>query len=176
MPDTAYFITITIICWIDVFSRLEQKYLLVNSLKYCHREKGLVIYAYCIMTNHVHLLCRARDGQILSDIVRDFKKFTSKKIIDNILKHPESRREWMLDLFQKACAHLRRDQKYKVWQNGCHAEIARSNWFIKQKINYIHNNPVVDKVVASPEDYIFSSASNYADLESELEVELLFIV
>ena len=113
MPDTTYFIIITTICWIDVFSRLVQNYLLV--IGYCQREKGLVIYAYCIMTNHVHLLCRARDGQILSDIVRDFKIFTSKKIIDNIVNHPESRGEWILDLFQKACAHLGRDQKYKVW-------------------------------------------------------------
>ena len=79
----------------------------------------------------------------------------------------------MLEQFSKACEHLKRDQQYKVWQDGYHAEIANSNWFIKQKVNYIHNNPVIDKIVAYPEDYIFSSARNYADLDNELEVLVL---
>ena len=175
MPDVAYFVTITTVGWIDVFTRLRQKYLLVNSLAHCQKEKGLEIYAYCIMPGHMHMLCKARDELILSDIIRDFKKYTSKKIVQNIIEYPESRREWMLDLFLKACKHLKRDQKYKVWQDGYHAEIATSNWFIKQKINYIHQNPVAEKIVVFPEDYIFSSARNYAGLENELEVEVLFL-
>ena len=61
------------------------------------------------------------------------------------------RREWLLPLFEKACEHLKRNQKYKVWQDGYHAEIVESNWFIKQKIEYIHNNPVKDKIVSIPE-------------------------
>ncbi len=60
-----------------------------------------------------------------------------------------------------------------VWQNGYHAEIAESNWFIKQKIQYIHNNPVVEKIVERPEDYYFSSARNYAELDNDLEVFVL---
>jgi hypothetical protein len=75
-----------------------------------------------------------------------------------------------LDYFKKSCEHLKRNQTYKVWQNGYHAEKVYSNKFIKQKINYIHNNPVVDKMVAYPEDYIFSSARNYAELENELDI------
>ncbi|MEK6151994.1 transposase [Flavobacteriaceae bacterium 3-367] len=173
--DVAYFVTLTTVGWIDIFTRPRQKYLLVNGLSYCQRQKGLEIYAYCIMSSHVHILCKACEGHKLSDIIRDFKKYTSKKIIQNILDYPESRREWMLELFQRACMHFKRNQRYKVWQNGYHAEIAYSNWFIKQKINYIHNNPVVEKIVARPEDYLFSSARNYAELENELEVEVLFI-
>ncbi|MEK6151992.1 transposase [Flavobacteriaceae bacterium 3-367] len=173
--DVAYFVTLTTVRWIDIFTRPRQKYLLVNGLSYCQSQKGLEIYAYCIMSSHVHILCKACEGHKLSDIIRDFKKYTSKKIVQNILDYPESRREWMLELFQRACMHLKRNQRYKVWQNGYHAEIAYSNWFIKQKINYIHNNPVVEKIVARPEDYLFSSARNYAELENELEVEVLFI-
>lgn len=175
MPDVLYFITISTTDWIDVFTRLRQKYLLINSLKYCQKERRLEIYAYCIMTSHIHLLCKAKDGQLLSEIIRDFKKYTSKKIIENIIGYPESRREWMLNHFKRACSHLKRNQVYKVWQIGYHAEIARSNWFIKQKINYIHNNPVIEKIVARPEDYIFSSARNYAELENELDIAVLFI-
>ena len=85
----------------------------------------------------------------------------------------QSRREWLLDYFHKTCEHLKRNQQYKVWQDGYHAEIVETNWFIKQKVAYIHNNPVKDKVVALPEEYYFSSARNYAGLDTDLEVILL---
>ena len=80
----------------------------------------------------------------------------------------------MLDLFSKACEHLKREQDYKVWQNGYHAEVVQSNKFIYQKLNYIHNNPVVDGLVENPEDYLFSSArSYYADKGSLVDVFVL---
>ncbi|MFK7102336.1 transposase, partial [Flavobacterium oreochromis] len=85
------------------------------------------------------------------------------------------RREWMLEYFKKSCDHLKKNQTYKVWQNGYHAEHVYSNAFIKQKLEYIHFNPVKDKIVAHPEDYYFSSARNYADLENELDVILLYL-
>jgi REP element-mobilizing transposase RayT len=173
--EEAYFITITTVGWVDVFTRLNQKYVVINALQHCQENKGLEIYAYCIMSSHIHLLCKATNGFILSDVMRDFKKFTSKKIIQILIEEPESRREWMLGLFKKACAHLKREQEYKVWQDGYHAEIVETNWFIKQKINYIHNNPVKEKIVTLPEDYYFSSARNYASLENDLEVIILDI-
>ena len=79
----------------------------------------------------------------------------------------------MLDYFKKARQHLKQEQQYKVWQNGYHAEHIYSNKFIRQKMDYIHNNPVNEKIVTMPEDYYFSSARNYAALENELEVVLL---
>ena len=172
-PDEAYFITITTVGWIDVFTRLRQKQVIANSLAYCQKHKKLEIYAYCIMTSHIHMLCKASDGELLSNIMRDFKTFSSKQIIKNIVNFPESRREWILPLFAKACEHLKRKQEYKVWQDGYHAEIVRTNWFIRQKVDYIHNNPVSEKIVTLPEDYYFSSARNYAGLENDLEVILL---
>lgn len=171
--EEAFFITVTAVGWIDIFTRLNQKYVIINALKHCQKNKGLEIYAYCIMSSHIHLLCKATNGFILSDVMRDFKKFTSKKIIQTIIDEPESRQEWMLDYFQKSCEHLKREQKYKVWQNGYHAELVETNWFIKQKLNYMHNNPVKDKIVTLAEDYYFSSARNYADLDNDLEVILL---
>ncbi len=171
--EDAYFITVTTVGWIDVFTRLNQKHNMTNALKYCQEKKGLEIYAYCLMSSHLHLLCKATDGFILSDVMRDFKKHTSKQIVKTIIEEPESRREWMLEYFQKSCEHLKKDQKNKVWQGGYHAEIVETNWFIKQKIDYIHNNPVKDKIVSFPEDYYFSSARNYAGLDYELEVVLL---
>ncbi|MBC7749292.1 MAG: transposase [Methylotenera sp.] len=171
--EECYFITITTVGWIDVFTRLNQKYNIISALNYCQQNKGLEIYAYVIMSSHIHLLCKATDGFILSDVIRDFKKFTSKKILQICIEEPESRREWMLNYFQKACEHLKREQNYKVWQDGYHAELVETNWFIKQKVEYIHNNPVKDKTVSLPEDYYFSSARNYAGLDNDLEVILL---
>ena len=106
--------------------------------------------------------------------MRDFKKFTSKKIIETIQSEPESRKEWMLDYFQKSCEHLSREQKFKVWQDGYHAEEVFSNKWIKEKINYIHQNPVKQKIVAEPEHYYFSSARNYAELDNALDVFVVF--
>lgn len=173
--DKAYFITITTVGWVDVFTRLNQKYIIINALDYCQRNKGLTIFAYCLMHSHLHLFCRADGDYSLSEIMRDFKKFTSKKIIQTIMDEPESRREWMLDYFKKSCAHLKRSQNYKVWQDGYHAEEVYSNRWIKEKINYIHQNPVVEKIVSHVEDYYFSSARNYAGLDNDLEVEVVFM-
>jgi len=94
--DAAYFITITTVGWVDIFTRLRQKYVIINALKYCQEYKGLEIYAYCI-----HLLCKAKEEDTLSNVIRDFKTFTSKKIIETILEFPESRREWLLEYFKK---------------------------------------------------------------------------
>ncbi|MFE3872248.1 transposase [Flavobacterium sp. ZS1P70] len=171
--EEAFFITITAVGWIDIFTRLNQKYNIINALEYCQKNKGLEIYAYCIMSSHIHLLCKGTNGYVLSDIMRDFKKYTSKKIIQTIQEMPESRREWMLVYFTKACEHLKKEQHYNVWQNGYHAEIVETNQFIKQKVNYIHNNPVKDKIVTLPEDYYFSSARNYAGLDNDLKIILL---
>lgn len=168
----AHYITMTIVEWVDVFSRNNQKLAIIDSLKHCIDNKGLTIFAYVVMPNHVHLICRA-DGEMgLSEIIRDFKTHTSKKIIKLIKEEPESRREWMLEVFSKACSHLKRNQKYKVWQSGNQAKEIFSSAFFYEKLEYIHNNPVVELMVSNPEDYMFSSARNYADLESYLKIEL----
>lgn len=165
----AYFVTCTVVGWIDVFTRPQQKQELINSLRYCQNNRGLEIYAYCIMSNHFHMLCKS-EKEPLSSTMRDFKKFTSKRIIQNIIENNESRREWMLSYFKYSASHLKREQTFKVWQNGYHAVHVYSNKFIKQKIHYIHENPVRQKIVEHPEDYIFSSARNYAGLDNELEI------
>ncbi|MGM1056124.1 MAG: REP-associated tyrosine transposase [Bacteroidota bacterium] len=175
-PEEVYFVTITVVGWIDVFTRAEQKAALIKSLQYCQKEKGLEIYAYCLMSNHIHMICKAVAEISLPEIMRDFKKFTSKQIIKTIEETPESRRDWMLKYFENACDHLKRNQKYKVWQDGYHAEILYSRKFLFQKLNYIHNNPVKSGIVKKPEHYIYSSARSYAGLDVELEVVLIDLI
>jgi REP element-mobilizing transposase RayT len=171
--DNAHFITITTVKWVDLFTRLEQKKNIIESLEYCQKNKGLEIYAFVIMPSHIHLMCRSTGEVSLNDIMRDFKKFTAKKIIQSIKEGTESRREWLLEIFAESCAHLKRDQQYKVWQDGYHAEELQSNKFIYQKLNYIHQNPVADGIVERAEEYYYSSARNYADLNGVLDIVVL---
>ena len=105
--DKAYFVTITVINWIDVFTRKNHKLAIVNSLKYCQENKGLEIFAWCLMPSHLHMIVRSGGNEKLSDILRDFKKFTSRKIIEQIINEPESRRKWMLNQFKFAGKHIK---------------------------------------------------------------------
>ena len=98
----------------DIFTRLEQKKQLIESLKYCQEKKGLEVYAYVVMPSHLHIICKAKEGYELANIMRDFKKFTSREILKQIKEGKEGRREWLNEMFAKACAHLKRDQKFKV--------------------------------------------------------------
>jgi REP element-mobilizing transposase RayT len=111
------------------FTRLNQKVAILDSLKYCQQQKGLEIYAYVLMPSHMHMLCRAKEEYELANIIRDFKN-SLQKTIQLIKEEPESRREWLLEIFSKACTHLKREKEYKVWQHGYHAEEISSNKFI----------------------------------------------
>ena len=94
-PEGMCFVTITVVGWIDVFTRAQYCDILIENLKYCQREKGLQVHAYVIMSNHVHLILSTVKIP-LQDIIRDYKKYTAKKIIEAIDSPQESRREWML--------------------------------------------------------------------------------
>jgi REP element-mobilizing transposase RayT len=168
----AYYLTLTIVDWVDVFTRKNHKLLIIDSLKYCQAKKGLIIFAYCLMSNHLHLIARSESEFSLSDILRDFKKFTSKAIVKQIIEESESRRLWMLELFRKAGENLKGIKNYKVWQDGNHAEMIQSNKFFDEKLEYIHANPVKELIIERPEDYMFSSARNYAGLSNYIEIVL----
>ncbi|WP_227256213.1 transposase [Pedobacter sp. MR2016-19] len=107
-----YFITTTVIGWIDVFTWKELEEVIIESLKYCQSNKGLIIHAWCLMPSHLHMIVSAKENYKLSDIIRDFKKFTSKKIIKTIGEINESR-EWLLDKFSFAARINIKNKEYK---------------------------------------------------------------
>ena len=117
------------------------------------------------MSNHIHCLCRASKGYSLSDIIRDYKKFTAKKIIKLIEVGAESRKEWMLKKFEYAGQRLNRISNYKFWKDDNHAiEISDlETKLIEQKLDYIHNNPMNSMIVFEPQEYVFSSAKDYCN-------------
>ncbi len=165
-----YFITCTVVDWIDVFTRASYKQEIVESLRYCQQQKGLLLYAWCLMPSHLHLIAGAREGAAVAAIIRDFKKFTSRRFLDLIQTEPESRREWLLQRFRYAGTHLQRVTNYKLWQDGYHPIELTSNAMQRQKLDHLHRNPVTDLTVAEPEHYVYSSASNYAGQGGLLEV------
>ena len=137
-----HFLTFTVVDWADVFTRLEYKNIIVDSLKYCQDKKGLNLYGWCLMTNHIHLLADARPDFTLSDIFRDYKKFTSKAVVEEIIKTQESRKAWMLDRFYFNGKYNPKIKNYKFWQDGMHPKEVITKDFFNQKLEYIHNNPV----------------------------------
>ena len=168
--DELYFVTITVINWIAVFIRREYKDFLVDQLEHCQKNKGLKIYAYVIMSSHLHLVCSSDENLKLSDILRDFKTYTSKEMIKKIQNNSgESRREWMLELFFSAGKSNSLNKKYQFWQNGNMPVVLPLQYpnMIDQKINYIHENPVREGIVLESEDYYYSSAC----IQSPIKVE-----
>jgi putative transposase len=172
-PDGIYFVTFTTVEWVNVFTKNPYFDILLDSLKYCQKNKGLLIHAWCIMTNHLHLIISRNDKEDLSGIVRDFKKFTSTQIIEAIQKENDSRKNWMLWIFKSAGQRNPNNNKYQLWQQNSHPEELISNKFIDQKLDYIHNNIVITGMVENPEDYLYSSARDYAGIKGLLEVDLL---
>ena len=158
----AHFITATIVDWIDVFTRQRYCDIVMNCFEYCIKNKGMLLYGYVIMSNHIHMIVQSETGK-LSDLVRDFKKFTSKTILESIQNEPESRREWMLERFALATETHSRNKNYQFWQYGNHAEEIYTHKFMWTKLNYIHLNPVKAGVVSKASYYKYSSASNYAN-------------
>ena len=160
--------TFQIVGWVDIFTRKIYRDIVIESLQYCHQYKGLNLYAYVIMSNHMHLLAQSETGD-LSGIIRDFKSNTSKKFLKVLNDPVESRSDWMNLVFEYH-GKFKNKQTYQIWTHENHAEHIFSDKFIKQKIDYIHENPVRAGIVEKPEDYLYSSARNYADLDIVIDV------
>lgn len=169
--EKPHFITCTVVDWIDVFSRKAYRDIVIDCFRYCIENKGMVLYGYVIMSNHIHLIIQSKEGK-LSDLIRDFKKFTAKNIIEAIKQNPESRREWMLERFAKATESHSRNKNYQLWQYGNHAEEIYTLPFLWDKLHYIHFNPIRAGIVEKAQDYLYSSASNYVNGKGLINVEL----
>jgi len=121
------------------------------------------------MPSHLHLIISALK-ESHSDIIRDFKTFTSKKFTDQIKSGNDSRKDWLIRIFGEETMKSNRKEKYKVWQNGNHPVQLDTNVMIEERLNYIHDNPVKAEYVYKAEDYVYSSAIDYADGKGLLEI------
>ncbi|MFC6999745.1 REP-associated tyrosine transposase [Rufibacter roseus] len=171
--EKLYFVSFAVVHWIDVFIRNEYRQVLLDSLRYCQEKKGLEVYAYCLMTSHVHLIISSQ-GKPLAEILRDFKSFTSTQLRKAITENPqESRKEWMLWVMERAGKRNGNNKGFQFWQQHNHPIVLNSNFLIQQKLDYLHNNPVEAGFVEQPEDYIYSSARDYAGTKGLLDILLI---
>ena len=167
-----YFVTPTIVGWIDVFTKKEYCEIILDSIRFCQKEKGLVVHAWCIMSSHLHIIVSSNENK-LQDIMRDFKTFTSKAITKQIEQGNDSRKEWMLEIFKLEASKIKRASNYKVWQDGNHPIQLDTNKMLDDRLNYLHQNPVEQVLVYNDYDYIYSSAKDYANEKGLLEIELI---
>lgn len=171
--DGAYFISFATVYWIDVFTRDDYFGCMIESLDYCRKNKGMEIYAYCIMPSHIHLIFRSSLGDP-SGLIRDLKGFTSRKILKVIEGNPqESRKEWLLWMFERVGKKNSNVKFRQFWQQNSNPIEIWSLKVFEQKLDYIHNNPVEAGSVTNPVDWKYSSARNYGNNDlTILEIDL----
>lgn len=170
-----YFVSFAVIEWLDVFTRNEYKDILIESLEFCQQHKGMQIVAWCVMTNHMHLVFRGIAEEHPSKLLGDFKRFTSKAIVKAIQTNPrESRKEFLLEQFKKAAQKSSNVKKHQFWRHDNKPIELWSNKVIWEKVQYIHNNPVEAGLVFRPEDYRYSSAVDYSGENGLLDNVLVF--
>ena len=164
-----YFITCTTVAWIPIFTRRPYFQILLNTLNFCRQNKGLKIFAYAILDNHLHLFAA---GDNLAKIIKEFKSYTAKEIIRQA---KEEEKGWLLSQLKYHKLEHKKESGYQVWQEGFHPKMITSEEMLEQKVNYIHHNPVRIGVVDKAEDWLYSGARNYLGLPGLLEIDALEI-
>jgi putative transposase len=159
-----HFLTCTVVDWLPIFTNPSIVDILYASWRFLQAHERLIIFAYVIMENHLHLVAASPD---LAKEIGDFKSFTARQIIDNL--KDKNAQGLLQQLVQSKLAH-KQDRDYQVWQEGSHPQIIKDDEMMWQTIGYIHNNPVKRGYVDDPIHWRYSSARNYAGLPNLLEV------
>ena len=159
--------------WIPVFTSIPYFQIIIDSLKFCQSNKGLRLNAYVIMPNHIHLIVQTESGVNLSDVMRDFKRYTSRAISKQL---EADNQRLFLGIFAKAALPAKGNTRYKIWQDEFHPEAIHSERFYKQKVNYLHDNPCRKGFFALPQDWLYSSARTYyLGDDSVIEIDKIII-
>lgn len=161
-PTQPHFMTLTVLHWLPVFTRPEAVEIIFNAFRYLQNE-GLKIYAYVILENHLHLI--AKSPQLDKDIAR-FKSFTAKQLLEYLKDQNAHTLLEQLAFYKKA---HKADRAYQFWQEGVHPELVQNEDIMRQKIDYIHHNPVKRGYVDEATHWRYSSARNYAGMPGIFE-------
>jgi REP element-mobilizing transposase RayT len=158
-----HFVTFTVLHWIPVFTRIETVNILLDSLKFLSKE-SLKIIAFVILENHTHLILQS--DNLNKDIMR-FKAHTAKQLLQYLSQNNIKQILEQLAFYKKA---HKNDRRYQFWQEGCHPELIQNEAMMRQKIDYIHHNPIKRGYVEKAEHWRYSSAKNYLGGEGLLEI------
>jgi len=159
-----HFLTNTIINWIPVFTRPDSVQIILDSLSYMQNNHGLKIYGYVVLENHMHWIAQADD---LGKEVARFKAYTAKKLVNYLTNAGQQKILQQFAFYKKA---HKQDRQHQVWEEGSHAQLIQNEQILRQKLDYIHFNPVKRGYVDKPEHWRYSSARNYAGQEGLIEV------
>ncbi len=159
-----HFLTCTIVGWLPIFTRPEAAQIVLDSLAFLQAHERLTLYGYVIMVNHLHLIASSED---LPKEMGDFKSFTARQIIDHLIDKGEQR---VLRQLKHYKMPHRIDRPYQLWQEGSHPQLIQSDEMMRQKLEYMHNNPVKSGLVDGPLHWRYSSARNYAGEEGLINV------
>jgi putative transposase len=174
--ESVYFITASVVDWVDVFTRDIYRNILLDSFRHCQASQGLQIHGWVIMTNHFHMVCSFINGFEPGMVIKNIKSFTAMKIIDAIINNPnESRRKWMLGIFEKNGLENKNNKKYQFWKIENHPVLLDTVAMYDQRLSYLHDNPVRAGFVQEPQHWHYSSAIDYytEDQKGLLKIEYL---
>lgn len=176
-PQATYFVTATVVDWIDVFTRNEYKNILLDSIRFCQKNQGLLVHAWVLMPNHLHMIYSVTPEKDPALVLKNIKSFTALKIIDAVINSPiESRKGWMLDLFEKNGKANKSNFRFQLWKHENHPVLLDVNEILEERINYLHNNPVRAGFVSQPEHWLYSSAIDYCTTNEKGLLELVLLV
>lgn len=168
------FITLQTVDWVDLFIRPVYKQMIVHSLNHFIESKGLVVYAWCLMTHHLHLLAKSDNDTAIADLENEYRTFTNTKLLEAIDTEPAVRKEWMLGRF-KNYSLFGFGKKLQVWEGSNSSAFAsmKQPELIIEHIGYIHQSPVRDKIVDTPAEYLYSSARDYTGSRGLVQITKL---
>lgn len=170
-PKGLYFVSFATVYWLDIFVREEYFTIITESITHCRKHKGMLLYAYCIMPSHIHLIFQSVK-ESPAELLRDFKGYTSRKLIKAIEENPqESRKGWFLFMMERAAKKNATVSNRQFWQQHNQPVELWTPEVIKQKIDYIHENPVKAGFVVNAVDYKYSSARNYEGGHVIIEID-----
>lgn len=173
--DSCYFLTLNTVDKIDVFVRPAYKQAIADALNYFIGSHGVVIYAWVLLSSHLHLILRPREAGAPAYFERDFKKYTTPLILKAMEMELDFRRDWMMQHFEDYSKSLRRIEKFHLWQN-CSSPLrldCSQPRCLLERIAHIHENPVRERIVDQPEAYLFSSARDYAGIHGLVNVRVV---
>jgi REP element-mobilizing transposase RayT len=153
----------TIVGWQEVFTRRVYQQIIIDNLNFAVENRGLEIYSYVVMPNHIHMIANSENP--LDNIIKKFKSFSARKIIDELQANEQlSRKERFLNSFSY---HAQNDQRveHQVWIHKNHPETIYSNEFFEQKREYIEMNPVEAGFVEEPHYWRLSSANEQSPIK-----------
>ena len=162
-----HFLTCTTVGWLPVFTRTSYLDMITASLTFCREQKRLRLHAYAILDNHLHLMVSADNP---SQVIRDFKRHTAGEIL---ALAREENKLWLLKQFEFLKSLHKSNSRHQVWQEGFHPQAIISGDMLRQKLDYIHYNPMRLGLVDRPEDWRYSSARNYFGQDGVLEIDAI---